>query len=276
MIYTIIGEENQKYFQAVIGEYLEDGAHNRLMAGVINDDGEAVGAGVFSDYGEILSVDMIAVTREHRRKGVGSFLLAETEKLAKKAGMKEMSAELFVEEGGKEEEFISFLNKNGFVGEYIPAKRTVYPLDDMVHLTYAKTGVTEGLAFVCASDLTDKQREQVESAEENGADTEALLSGDNEYGGFLFKGEELICGLAVEPFLEGVRFSSVYSTGDIQKLLALFDIAAEKIRSVGGALDFLYVDTVSEGLAEFESLITKKHGASPEKVFRAYASRKEV
>ena len=72
---TWIDDDNVKFFKNVIGDRYLKKKEGEIFAGVIDDAGTAVGAGVFLSQPETLSIEFLAVTDERRRQGIGSFLL---------------------------------------------------------------------------------------------------------------------------------------------------------------------------------------------------------
>ena len=126
MIMTLIDDDNIRYFEAVIGERYSEKNENELYAGVIDDAGEAVAAGIFVDTPDGPEVDFIAVSDDRRRQGIGSFLLREMKTVCKKSGIGSMHATLFTEkeEAASDANFL-FLKKNGFEMNELDARRSV-------------------------------------------------------------------------------------------------------------------------------------------------------
>ncbi len=263
---TVIDADNIRFFENAIGSRYVERKENDLFVGVVDEDGEAVGAGVFSGTPEGLFVEQIVVTGHKRRKGVGSFLLEEVSRLASEAGIPSLTAVFY---GGDRDQGADilrhFFSKNGFSVESPSAARTVYDMREVLSApAFSEGRLRRPYRIKTAAELTEEEREKVRAIEDPMIDPEEVVSLKNRYGGILFNKDEVCALLYAEPFCGGVRIGSLYGNGDgISLFPYLFEHAREIVRREGIAMDELYVDTAGEKTARFEEMYLTKLGIRP-------------
>ena len=273
---TWIDDDNVKFFKNVIGDRYLKKKEGEIFAGVIDDAGTAVGAGVFLSQPETLSIEFLAVTDERRRQGIGSFLLDGMTDAARKLDFKYIDAVFYAAPKDEGADILKkFLIANGFRIELIDAKRTVYELDKVLALPDFSEKKENTYVIKPASELTEKEREAVLALENRGIDVSELLSFGNRYGGFLFDGETLKAALYVERFSEGVRIGTLFGDGEAQ-FVKLFDYAKETVNKNAGAAKELYIDTVGEKTFSYMEKLLEKAGITPKEQFQACGAQRVI
>ena len=277
MIMTLIDDDNIRYFEAVIGERYSEKNENELYAGVIDDAGEAVAAGIFVDTPDGPDVDFIAVSDDRRRQGIGSFLLREMKTVCKKSGIGSMHATLFTEkEEAASDAIFLFLKKNGFEMNELDARRSVYDLYRLMSLKpFATTALKRPYTIKSVAELSEKDKGKIcgklDSEENNLVDPQKVISFENRYGGILFEKDEPRAMIAAEHFYGGVHILSLYGDGDGLRMFPyLFDHVKEAVRREGMELDELVIDTVGEKMAAFEERFMSGHDVDAVRRYQVY------
>lgn len=272
MTLTIIDEDNIKYFKNAIGERYNERMDNELFAGVMDDDKNAVAAGVFEETPEGLFLSFIAVSEEKRRQGIGTFLLNGIAKLAKNAGINSMDTVFYLDEKNEGAKgFQEFLKHNGFEISDIEGKRSVYDMYKVMDLP-AFTGerLKRPYRLKSPAELNEKEKELVLAVNNPMINPKEFISLNNRYGGVIFNKDEVCVMLVAELFDEGVRIGSIYGDGGgLEFFPYLFEHAREVLGREGMEIDELYVDTVGEKTAFYEEMLLGKMGMTPVRSYNA-------
>lgn len=274
MIVTGITEKNEFAFDGAIGGFWENRSANQTFWGLVDDDDNAVGAAVLENTGPEIDLRYFAIAEEHRGRGYGKYFLDYITHNMNKDLFSEVTCCLFTE--GKDE-FLSFLEHNGF--EVLPAggRRNIYDLFDILsEAPYSRGSVSNDERIIPArlidDDLTMKILGLEEEIETKGGvfDTERFLSKDNVYGGLLMKGDEISAMICVSPFHDGIRIESMFSNnGEVDKVMHLFDHAIGALRALEDIPEKLYIDSAGESVMAFEDTLMGRKDIEAEKSLTA-------
>ena len=272
MTLTIIDEDNIKYFKNAIGERYNERMDNELFAGVMDDDKNAVAAGVFEETPEGLFLSFIAVSEEKRRQGIGTFLLNGIAKLAKNAGINSMDTVFYLDEKNEGAKgFQEFLKYNGFEINEIEGKRSVYDIYKIKELPpFTTDRLRRPYRIKSSVELNEKEKEMVLAIDNPMINPYDFISLKNRYGGVLFNKDEICAMLVAEPFNDGIRIGSIYGDGEgVSMFPYLFEHAREVLERESMEIDELYVDTVGEKTAFYEEMLLGKMGMTPVRSYNA-------
>ena len=276
MIMTLIDDDNIRYYEAVVGDRYVKRTENELYAGVIDDDGEAVAAGIFVDTPDGLEVDFIAVADERRRQGIGSFLLCEIKDVCKESGVGSMHATLLAErDEAASDALYHFLEKNGFeIGE-LDARRSVYDLREVLSLPpFAEAPLKSQYLIKSVSELSEKEKEiicDMLDLKSIMTDPHRVVSFENRHGGFLFEEDKIRALIVAETFRGAVHLVSLYGDGEGLKMFPyLFDHVKEAVRRDETEYDMLIIDTAGDKMASFEDHFLENSGVRAIKQYHVY------
>ncbi len=276
---TRITEQNFHYFDEETQRHFAQKKEGELFAGVLDEKGCAVAAGLFSEYPRGLMLESLAVGEEHRKKGIGSFLLREMLSLAGQAGMEEMSTLFFSDpEAEGEKIWRSFLSKNGFFFTDAEGKRSLYDLSDVLQATpFVRGSLKRPFRIKKPGELSGEEKERIRRIKAPLVDPEEVISLDNRYGGVMFEKKEICAMLVCAPFQNGVRLSSLYGNGGGVSLFPhLFEHAREAVRNECMGYEALYIDTAGKNTAEFETLFLGKLGIGAVREYEACAAVRRI
>ena len=276
---TLIDDDNISFFEKAIGDRYAKKKENELFAGVIDDENKACAAAVFSEQPEGLYLEHIAVDDERRRQGIGSFLISEMNKTAKRSGVKNMYAVFFAgEEDEGSKSFTAFLEKNGFTITRPEVKRSVYDIQEVLRLpSFVKGPLKRPFRIKTPAELSEKDMESINGIDDPMVDPADVSSYKNRYGCVLFEKDEIRAILVAEMFGKGIRIGTLYSTGEGASFFGyLFEHAMEIARSESTELEELVVDTAGEKMEKFEKLFFEKMKVRSVKCFRAVGAEMQL
>ncbi|MCR4891947.1 MAG: hypothetical protein K5989_07210 [Lachnospiraceae bacterium] len=285
---TIINENNESFFDTLIGEFWRKRENNQLYAGVIDGEGNAVSAAVFEAAESGLALLFVATDPVRRRKGYAGFLIREIAKRLPSYGIGRMDCVVYLgrdkenrEEREMEKIRRNFLIKNGFFLHRLPAERRIYSMGDIFR-TNVPMEEPEGIVVKKPSELTEEELIQISQlgsvAEEAGVYMvpENFVSDQNNYGGVLFEGNKAMAMLSAWPLLDGVQLDSMFLRNNRVELIQyLMDRAIRQIEKDYGPEARLYVDIVGQKVLDYLKGSLKKIGLEPLEVFDTYMAVRE-
>ncbi len=280
---TVISENNESFFDTLIGEFWRKREDNQLFAGVIDEEGNAVSAAVFEAAESGLALIFIATDPVRRRKGYAGFLIEEIAKRLPSYGIGRMDCVVYLgrdkenrEEREMEKIRRNFLIKNGFFLHRLPAERRIYSMGD-IYRTNVPMEEPEGICVKSPSELTEKELVEIYRlgglAEEAGIYMvpERFVSEQNNYGGIIFEGQKAMAMLSAWPLLDGVQLDSMFLRNSRVELIQyLMDRAIRQIGQDYGPEAKLYVDIVGQKVLDYLKGSLKKIGLEPLEVFDTY------
>ncbi len=259
---TRVTENNIEYFRGEIGEFYRKGDTRRICLGLIDDDGNAVGAAVLDLEPGDAMIRYFAISDNHRGKGYGRFFIDEIVKTLNSAIYSRL---MFCEFDMGVSDAIGFLSACGFTTEKSDTRRTLYNMEDVRRAVPFGSGrLPEGRKLVRGAAADEELRSKIFGLAENlnsdnYIDARFLTSMKNRYGGIIVEDGEIKAMLGVERFGDGARLESIYiDTGTMDELLYLFDYAVNAINMESEPLKTLYIDTNGEKLLKFEDTVMKR------------------
>ncbi|MCR5279914.1 MAG: hypothetical protein K6E19_10790 [Lachnospiraceae bacterium] len=276
---TEIDDNNERFFDAVIGERYGKRKGTETFLGLVDDEDLAVGAAVVEADGADLMLSYIGIAENRQRQGLGSFFIKSIIESIDDNLYDGLQVILFLKNGEEKGPVPQFLIKNGFSCRKIDGRRTVYDLNAVIKgkdLTadrqYDKGKIVEPGAVT--EKLKKKLRETEEGLEMNAGayfSADRIVSKDNEFGGIYVKGEEIMAALCAVPFADGVRVESIYAAQDgSDGLYELIEHAKARVSKSGVFSGNLYIDTIGSVLMRFEDAKMGYMGVKPVEAFEAF------